>query len=108
MRGGVKSCDTCGPYALVLLNEGNVGLLQLHEEGVKLEERKVELVSSWPQMSTVSHTYLFYICVLIINDYMQGSKVTNISAYTDYSGLFTSTGHSFADEVPPSSKKQHL
>ena len=47
MRGGVKSCDICGPHVIVLLNDGIIGLLELQED------EKPSLLLSWPKINKV-------------------------------------------------------
>ena len=56
MRGGVKSCDICGSYVIVLLSEGNIGLLKLTSSN---DIPKLDL--SWAQLSTVI-IIIIYIC----------------------------------------------
>ena len=45
MGGGVKCVDVCSPYVIVLLMEGEIGLLKLVDES---------LVLSWPSLGNVS------------------------------------------------------
>lgn len=65
MGGGVKSCDVTDPYAVILLVDGTVGVVELQYEG----ELDPSLQLNWPELP-------------------KGSKVTSISTYTDTSGLF--------------------
>ena len=65
MGGGVKSCDVTDPYAVILLVDGTVGIIELQYEG----DLDPSLHLSWPELP-------------------KGSKVTSISTYTDTSGLF--------------------
>lgn len=51
MRGGVKSCDLCGEYVIVLLQEGVIGLLQLKKQTKPNEPPDLQL--SWPNLSQV-------------------------------------------------------
>ena len=48
MGGGVKCVDVCSPYVIVLLMEGEIGLLKLVDES---------LVLSWPSLGNVSITH---------------------------------------------------
>ena len=60
MRGGVKSCAVCGPYVIVLLQEGVIGLLQLKEP---IEPAgSPQLLLSWPQLSQASS--ILYYCYI--------------------------------------------
>ncbi|XP_019849049.1 PREDICTED: cleavage and polyadenylation specificity factor subunit 1-like [Amphimedon queenslandica] len=91
MGGGVKCVDVCSPYVIVLLMEGEIGLLKLVDES---------LVLSWPSLGN-------------------NTPVNHISAYTDTSGLFDVTsslqfegdGSEKEEEVPiapPPVKRPHL
>ena len=56
--GGVKTCDVCDPYAVVLLVDGTVGLLELKEgqgpgEGEE-EKEEAHLKLHWPEIEKVS------------------------------------------------------
>lgn len=53
MGGGVKCVDICSPYVIVLLMEGEIGLLKLVDES---------LVLSWPSLGSVS---VFVILILV-------------------------------------------
>ena len=68
MGGGIKLCDITGPYIIVLLLDGTVGLLWLQE----VEGENPSLKLSWPELA-------------------KGSKVTLISAYSDESDMFVTT-----------------
>ena len=70
MGGGVRSCDITDPYAIILLADGTVGLVEVQEN----DDSEPTLQLSWP-------------------DIPQGSKVTLISAYKDTSGLFVTISH---------------
>ena len=70
MGGGVRSCDITDPYAVILLADGTVGLVEV-QDSVNSDP---SLQLTWPEIP-------------------KGSKVTLISAYTDSSGLFTTTTH---------------
>ena len=56
MGGGVRACDLCDPYAVILLVDGSVALLQLIEgegEG-EGEEETAFLQLSWPDIKVYS------------------------------------------------------
>ena len=55
MGGGVKCVDICSPYVIVLLMEGEIGLLKLVDES---------LVLSWPSLGSVS--VLLHLFLLIL------------------------------------------
>lgn len=48
MGGGVKSCDICFPYIIVLLANGTVGLLTLNDSN-----GSISLDLNWPNILKV-------------------------------------------------------
>ena len=48
MGGGIKSCDVCDPYVIVLLGEGMVAFLELREN-----KDRVSLNLAWPNLRKV-------------------------------------------------------
>ena len=48
MGGGIKSCDQCDPYVVVLLAEGMVAFLELRET-----RGNASLSLSWPNLRKV-------------------------------------------------------
>ena len=50
MGGGVRACDLCDPYAVILLVDGSVALLQLVEEGNGEEGGEAKLQLTWPDI----------------------------------------------------------
>ena len=119
MGGGVRSCDLVDPYAVVLLVDGTVVLLELCEggEGGEGEGEEVDggarLQQTWPEIVKVRECLsicLQLCCMLSMSSVgalrsstMQGSKVTLISTYTDTSGLFTSEVGGVEGEIPTKS-----
>ena len=67
--GGVKMCDACDPYAVVLLVDGTLGLLELKErqEGEECEE-EAYLKLHWPDIEKAIITCLC-VCVCFQNVY---------------------------------------
>ena len=58
MGGGVRACDLVDPYAVVLLVDGTVVLLELCEggeggEGEGEEEQRATLLQIWPEIVQV-------------------------------------------------------
>ena len=56
MGGGVRACDLVDPYAVVLLVDGTVGLLELCEGGEGGEgegEQRATLLQTWPEIVQV-------------------------------------------------------
>ena len=58
MAGGVRACDLVDPYAVVLLVDGTVVLLELCEggeggEGEGEEEQRATLLQTWPEIVQV-------------------------------------------------------
>lgn len=70
MGGGVRSCDITDPYAVILLADGTVGLVEVQEN----MNSDPTLQLFWPEIP-------------------QGSKVMLITAYKDTSGLFVTKSH---------------
>ena len=67
MGGGVRACDLVDPYAVVLLVDGTVVLLELCEggeggEGEEEEEEEEEegatLLQTWPEIVKVRENWL--------------------------------------------------
>ena len=54
MGGGIRACDLCDPYAVVLLTDGSVVLVQLVEGGSEREDLggdgEAKLQLSWPDL----------------------------------------------------------
>ena len=79
MGGGVRACDLCDPYAVILLVDGSVALLQLVEkdeeegagrgegEGEGEEKEEAMLQLSWPEIKV--HMYM-YTCTIYTWKYM--------------------------------------
>jgi cleavage and polyadenylation specificity factor subunit 1 len=82
MGGGIKSVDVCSSYIIVLLLDGNIGLLKLVGENLEL---------SWPSL-------------------VKGSVVSHITAFVDSSGFFALAKEvdSNTQPVEPPAKKPHL
>ena len=53
MGGGVRACDLCDPYVIILLVDGSVALVQLLE-GEEREEATLQL--SWPDIKVSTNT----------------------------------------------------
>ena len=47
MGGGVRACDLCDPYAVILLVDGSVALVQLVERGEEEGEGGEEREGEW-------------------------------------------------------------
>ena len=98
--GGIRACDLCDPYAVILLVDGSVAMVELVEKGEEGEggdtEEAVTLQLTWPGIKEV--------CIKMNYNFsshcaeIQGSKVTLLSSYTDKSGLFTSELEDERDE----------
>ena len=64
MGGGVRACDLVDPYAVVLLVDGTVVLLELCEGGEggegeeEEEEEGVTLLQTWPEIVKVREIWL--------------------------------------------------
>ena len=112
MGGGVRSCDLADPYTTVLLADGTVALVELCEG--EREDSDATLTQTWPEIGKVvcyNQQQAISLPLLLPPSPPQGSKVTLLSAYTDYSGLFsTQQGEepatSSAQPAPPSTVKQ--
>ena len=67
MGGGVRACDLCDPYAVVLLVDGSVVLVQLVEGTEEDEEKEGEggetakLQLTWPDIKV--DRYLICTCM---------------------------------------------
>lgn len=57
MGGGIRACDLCDPYAVVLLTDGSVVLVQLVEGGSEGEDQggdgEAKLQLSWPDLKVL-------------------------------------------------------
>lgn len=69
MGGGVRACDLCDPYIVVLLADGSVALLQLVENELEEEEgreegegeegkQEAQLHLSWPEVKVGVHVHV--------------------------------------------------
>ena len=77
MGGGVRACSLCDPYAVVLLVDGSVVLVQLvesgrdrreDEEGEEGGDKTAELLLTWPDIKVDMHymcadLYCMYVCM---------------------------------------------
>lgn len=58
MGGGIRACDLCDPYAVVLLTDGSVVLVQLVEGGSDGEDQggdgEAKLQLSWPDLQVLT------------------------------------------------------
>ena len=80
MGGGVQSCSITDPYAVILLADGTLGLVEVQDN----PDSDPTLQLTWPELP-------------------KGSKVMLTSAYMDTSGLFVTMSH--CNKATPISKE---